>query len=82
MTNPKRLYMKRALRMLRSDNSFKTHTAYGILYTLPDGEKEYVCLTTDEVLNSAISYIENLEKRIDELEYIERIIKIAEREKI
>jgi hypothetical protein len=72
--------MKHALRKI-SPGIWDDDPCDFIPYTKPDGQKEVLYLKRSEILIKAACYIEDLEKKVDELEYIQRIINAAEKEK-
>lgn len=73
----RRLYMKHALRRLRPYRPFQVNPVESITYMKPDGTKVVLARDMDEILLEAIVYIERLEEKVDELEYIQRIINAA-----
>lgn len=76
MIDERRLYMKQLLRNYKKSWA-DTPMGYTVKLTHPNGEKEHILVQHNEGINMAIQYIDELEHRVDELQYIERIIKAA-----
>ena len=74
----RRLYIGQLLNNYRQPFSPNSYT---VSYRF-DGAKQnsYRIFGHDEGINFAIEYIRELEKKIDELQYVERIIRLAKSE--
>lgn len=71
----RRLYIGQLLRNYKQKES---QFAYTINYRFPDDKEDrYLFIDHNYGIDLAIDYIRELEKKIDDLEYVERIIKAA-----
>ena len=77
----RRLYIGQLLRNYKQSGLFDfSPNGYCVNYTLYDDKgKQYKVFGHNEGIEFAIDYIRELEKKLDELQYIERIIKVARR---
>ena len=75
----RRLYIAQLLRNYKQRGLFDSHV-YCVNYTLYDDKgKQYKTFGHNEGIDFAIDYIRELEEKIDKLQDIERIIKVARR---
>ena len=75
----RRLYIGQLLRNYMNDEF--PIKAYTVDYRFPcDKHNRHKIFNHNEGINFVIQYIRELEKRVDELQYIERIIKLAKEE--
>ncbi len=76
----RRLYIGQLLRNYKSAELFSPN-CYTVNYRF-DGAKEdsYRIFNHNEGIDFAIEYIRELEKKIDELQYVEKIIQLAKSE--
>lgn len=73
----RRQYIGQLLRKYKTD--IYSPNMYTVGYQLCDGKEDYKFFGHNDGIEFAIQYIEELENKLDELQYIERIIKLAER---
>ena len=78
MFDEKRLYMKQLLRNYKRDPFEMPMCGYDINYRYPDDIKDrHRLISHNEGIDIAIQYIDKLERKVDELQYIESIISAA-----
>lgn len=86
MNEPKRLYMSQLINCYRKsflDSTIPSSTVnYSSGYTVNyrcegDDESNYLYFGHNEGLDHIAKYIKDLEKKVDELQYVERIIQVA-----
>ncbi len=82
MTDERSLYINRILNYYRK-SVFDDIEAIPISY-IPenDNKSKFIVIHHNEGLDVVQDYIKDLEKKIDELQYIERIIQMAKRENL
>lgn len=79
MTDERRLYIGQLLRNYQDYESF--NKLYTVNYRfINDKEDRHRFFEHNEGIEFIINYIKELEKKIDELQHIERIIKLANKE--
>lgn len=76
MFDERRLYMKQLLKNCKQ-TTLHIPTSFTIKLTHSDGKDEHRIVTHNEGIDMAIEYIDELERKVDELQYIEKIIKAA-----
>lgn len=76
MFDERRLYAKQLLRQYKK-SIIDTPMDYTVNYTYPDGSDAYVLISHNKGIDFIIQYIDELEHKIDELQYVERIINMA-----
>lgn len=77
MADERRLYIAQLLRNYKQGGLLDS-SGYCVNYTLyGDKGEQYKMFGHNEGIEFAIDYIRELEKKIDDLEYVERIIKAA-----
>lgn len=76
MIDERELYIRQLLRNYKQDNYTCTNL-YTVEYQFDDTKKHYHVFNHNEGIEHAIEYIKYLENKIQELEYVEKIIKIA-----
>lgn len=82
MKEPRSLYISQLINHYRK-SFFEDVEHYSVNYRCEgDDEPTYIYLRHNEGLDAIQSYIKDLEKKIDELQYIERIIQMAKRDSI
>ena len=74
MMDERRLYMKQLLRNYKQ-SIFDVPIGFTINYTTQDCVKHHRLISNNEGIDMAIQYIDELERKVDELQYIEKIIK-------
>ncbi len=80
MIGERSLYTKQLLRNYKQRNSANV---YVVNYRFANDDKErYRLFGHNEGIDFAIQYIKDLEDKIDNLQYIEKIIQVANREAI
>lgn len=78
MIDARRLYMKQLLRNYTRDPFEMPMVGYTVNYRYPNDTKDcYRLISHNDGINMAIQYINELERKVDELQYIERIIDAA-----
>lgn len=78
MIDARRLYMKQLLRNYKRDPFEMPMCGYDINYRYPDDIKDrHRLISHNEGIDMVIQYIDELEHKVDELQYIERIINLA-----
>ena len=76
MFDERRLYIKQLLRNYKKSIT-DTPISYTIKLTHPDGSNEHRLISHNEGIDFVIQYIDELEHKVDELQYVERIINVA-----
>lgn len=76
MIDPRRLYMKQLLRNYKK-SSIEPLMGFTIKYTTHDCEYHHILIHHNDGIDMVIQYIDDLEHKVDELQYIEKIIKAA-----
>lgn len=76
MFDERRLYMKQLLRNYKK--SFpEPITGFTVKYTTRDCADHHLFIYHNDGIDMAIRYIDELERKVDELQHIEQIIKAA-----
>lgn len=79
MEDSRSLYINQIINHYRK-SVFNDNTYYDVHYTLHGANKQsFRILSHNEGLDVVSSYIKDLEKKVDELQHIERIIQMAKR---
>ena len=79
MREPKKLYMSQLINCYRK-SFFDDVGTYTVNYRYEtDNEPTYLMFGHNEGLDHIARYIKDLEKKVDELQYVERIIQVAGR---
>ena len=82
MFDERRLYMKQLLRNYKRDQFEMPMVGYDINYRYPTDIKDrHRLISHNKGIDMAIQYIDELERKVDELQYIERIINVANQSK-
>lgn len=81
MFDERRLYMKQLLRNYKQ-NVTNIPMGFTIKITHPNGRNEHRLIHHNEGIDMVIRYIDELEHQIDELQYIEKIIKMVKENKL
>ena len=76
MIDNRRLYMKQLLRNYKQSVT-DTPMGFTIKYTNRYGMENHRLIRHNEGIDMVIQYIDELEKKVDELQYIEKIINAA-----
>jgi hypothetical protein len=76
MFDERRLYIKQLLRNYKKSIT-DTPMSYTIRLTHSDGSNEDRLIAHNEGIDFVIQYIDELEHKVDELQYVERIINAA-----
>lgn len=76
MIDNRRLYMKQLLRNYKQSVT-DTPMGFTIKYTNRYGMENHRLIHHNEGIDMVIQYIDELEKKVDELQYIEKIINTA-----
>jgi hypothetical protein len=82
MKEPRSLYISQLINCYRK-SFFDDTENYLVNYRFErDAEPTYIHLGHNEGLDVIQKYIRDLEKKVDELQYVERIIQMARREQL
>ena len=77
----RRLYVGQLLRNYKSAELFSPNHYYTVNYRFANATQDsYRMFEHNEGIDFVIEYIRELEKKVDELQYIDRIIKLAKSE--
>lgn len=78
MFDDRRLYIKQLLRNYKQDPFEMPMIGYTVNYRYPnDTKNRYRVISHNEGIDMAIRYISELERKVDELQHIEKIIKLS-----
>ena len=80
MFDERRLYMKQLLRNYKKSIT-DTPVGFTVKYTTHGCEDHHLLIHHNDGIDMAIQYIDELERKVDELQYIEKIIKVANQSK-
>ena len=78
MIDERRIYIAQLLRNYKQSDLFNP-IGYCVNYTIDDKGEHYKLFGHNDGIEFVIDYIRELEKKIDKLQDIERIIKVARR---
>lgn len=81
MLDERRLYIKQLLRNYKKSWN-DTSMGYTVKLTHHNGESEHILVQHNEGIDMVIQYIDELERKVDELQHIEKILKIAESDNV
>ena len=81
MEDKRSLYINQLLNHYRYKSVFDSIELYPVTYLDENSDKPtFLYFSHNEVLDVVSEYIKDLEKKIDELQYVEKIIQAARRE--
>lgn len=83
MEDKRSLYINQLLNHYRQKSVFDSIELYPVTYRYENANKP-TCLyfRHNEGLDAIQTYVKDLEKKVDELQYVERIIQMAKRENL